>query len=451
MKNIVLIGLPGCGKTTLGERLTEKLGRRLVDLDEEIEKSAGMPITEIFARYGEPHFRDIESNIIQQLKSEKGLIISTGGGAVLRAENVASFKRNGFIIFLDRPVRDICTDVKIAHRPLLKSGAGAVGELAQKRLPIYESTADAVVAVKGEIDTVLLELLMIAAALNTSGYTVIGDPIGHSLSPLLHKTVFEAQKIEEEYTAIHVPRGKLEGFMAAVRASGIKGFNATIPHKQDIISLLDKVDSEAMLCGAVNTVVCQNGIMRGYNTDMEGLSLALEQVGHGFKNRNILLIGAGGAARAVALKAGLEKAKSLYIAARSTEKAGELAAHVEKATGLAATFGGNSADALENACKKSDLLINATPLGMKGIAENHESFLFLEALPKHSLVCDLIYNPLETTLLKRARELGIDTLNGLGMLVFQALIAQELFLGKGLEKTKLFKAAIQRLEREFIV
>ena len=449
MKNIVLIGLPGCGKTTLGQMLAQKLGCKFTDFDDEIEKSAKMPISEIFAKHGEPYFRDIESSAIKKAENEQGIIIATGGGAVLRSQNVKSLAKNGFIIFLDRTVADICSDVQIAHRPLLKAGSDAVAELENKRRPIYESAADVTVDVCGDITDVLKELEMIALALNALGYAVIGDPIGHSLSPLLHNTAFKAQNINGNYAAIHVPHGKLKNFVAAVRGSPLKGFNATIPHKQNIIPLLDYIDEEAMLCGAVNTVVQQNGLLKGYNTDMEGLNLALKQAGHGFTNKNVLLIGAGGAARAVALKAVLENAKSLHIAARSTEKARELAEHVSKVTGITVNYSDNAATELEKACKNADLLINATPLGMKGIAENHANLDFLAYMPKHGLVCDLVYNPLETALLKRAQELDIDIMNGLGMLVFQALIAQELFFGKEINKQKLAGPILQRLEREF--
>ena len=449
MKNLVMIGLPGCGKTTFGRRLAQKLGREFVDIDKEIEKSCGVSIPQIFAEHGEAYFRDCESAVIREYERRERLVIATGGGAVLREENAKTLCANGFVIFIDRPVGNICADVKIANRPLLQKGAAAVEELSEKRRPIYERTANAIVDASGEIGDVLLQLEMLAATLAASGYAVIGDPIGHSLSPLLHKTAFSALNIDENYVAVHAPRGRLSSFVAAVRCSRIKGFNATIPHKQDIIPLLDEIDDEAQLCGAVNTVVHKNGILKGYNTDMEGLNLALKQAGHGFGGRNILLLGAGGAARAVALKAGLEKAKALHIAARSITKAEELAAHVRAATGLAVSVSGAAESELEAACRHSDLIINATPLGMSGMTQDHESLEFLAVMPRSGLVCDLVYNPLETSLLCRARELGIDTLNGLGMLVFQALIAQELFFDKKLEKQKIFAIILQRLEREF--
>ncbi|HOK42608.1 MAG TPA: shikimate kinase [Thermoclostridium caenicola] len=140
MKNIVLIGIMGCGKTTVAERLGEELKRPVLDTDALIEKDFG-PIPKLFEQ-GEDYFREVESQIISRVSALEGVIISTGGGAVLREENVKALKKNGIIIFIDRPVDFIVKDIDCSGRPLLKNGPEALRSLAEKRYPIYKACCD---------------------------------------------------------------------------------------------------------------------------------------------------------------------------------------------------------------------------------------------------------------------------------------------------------------------
>ena len=445
MKNIVLIGLPGSGKTTVGRALSQRLGIPFIDLDETVEQAAGTTISTYFATYGEEAFRELESTVVQRLQAKQGVVLATGGGTILRKINVDSLKKNGFIIFLDRPIEAICADVKVAHRPLLKEGPQAIRRLSRQRRPLYLKSADWVLGGQLDIEALLGHLAVVHAALAAKGYAVIGDPIAHSLSPQLHGMAFAAQGITEPYTTLHVPRGTLGSFMAAVRRSALKGFNVTRPHKRDILPLLDVVDPGASLCGAVNTVVCRKGSLCGYNTDMEGLSQSLKQADQYFAMRRVTILGAGGSAVAAAVKAGLEGACSIQVAARDAEKSEALARQVAEATHVAVNGTGWEAGILEEACAATDLLLNATPLGMEGYPENFDDYNFLDALPTGSFVCDLIYTPAETELLRQARKRGLATLNGLGMLIFQALLAEELFL-----ETKLDKPAIYQTIRDVL-
>ena len=496
MKNIVLIGLPGSGKTTAGRLLSERVGWRFVDLDEEIEKIGGATVKEIYHRTGEHEFRKLESEIVFRVIEEQetiqkgggadnhaagaGLIIAAGGGVVLREENVSILRKNGFLVFLDRKPEDISRDIESESRPLFQDRSDSFPQMSQRRRPIYLKSADLVIDMSGGIEAALIDLTIVREVLAEPGYAVIGDPIGHSLSPMLHGILFAAQGIDAHYRAIHVPKDKLSAFTAAVRASDLKGFNVTIPHKQQIMPLLDELDPEAQLCGAVNTVVNRNGRLHGYNTDAEGFCSALSQSGHRFFKRNVVLIGTGGAARAIAVKAVLERAESLHIIARDIHKAEKLAGEitefaekkVEAIAELKATRQTVGRDSFREEMittitfdelrgggfflerNRHDLLINATPLGMKGFPEDHARLDFLERLlPDNSLVCDLIYSPPETTLLRKARELGISTLNGMSMLIYQALRAQELFLdwthSRSLDREQLFSAASEQLNKHF--
>lgn len=152
MKNIVLIGMPGCGKTTLGKMIAEKLGVSFFDSDEEAEKDAKMSITEIFSSLGEAAFRDLEHKTLCRLSNEQGSVISTGGGCVERKDNEAALKKNGVIVFVDRSIPDILSDINSENRPLLKGNVSALQQLYKRRLPLYESFCDIQIKNTGSID-----------------------------------------------------------------------------------------------------------------------------------------------------------------------------------------------------------------------------------------------------------------------------------------------------------
>jgi shikimate dehydrogenase len=442
VKNIVLIGLPGSGKTTLGRRAALALGLDFVDMDEVLARRAGMTIPEIFAAEGEKGFRNRESALCAEWAGAARRVIATGGGAVLRAENVAALRRNGFVVFVDRPPTEITGDVDTGGRPLLSGGADRVYALSAQRRSLYLAAADAGLPNEAGPEEALAGLLALARFVYppSDGFAVIGDPIGHTLSPPLHRAVFAALGVDAPYEAIRVPRGRMGDFAAAVRGSGLGGFNVTIPHKRDILPFLDEVDGDAALCGAVNTVTVRDGRLYGYNTDMGGLLQALRSRGYGYRGRAVVLLGAGGAAAGAALKAALEGAARVTVLARRTAAAETLAAQVRRAVPGAVCDGGAMDGAgLRRAAGDAEILINATPLGMRGGPDGFPSLDFLRAAPPGALVCDLIYNPPRTALLAKAEGLGLAVMNGLDMLIHQALLADELFLGRTLDRAGLFQ------------
>lgn len=144
-RNIVLTGMPGSGKSTLGEMLAQRLGREMIETDEVITREAGMPIRDIFSEYGERHFRDLESEVIKRFSAENGLVISTGGGAVLREENIGALRLNGVIVFIDRPLSDMRPS---GDRPL-SDDRNKLNKLYEERYPVYRKTADIVVETGG--------------------------------------------------------------------------------------------------------------------------------------------------------------------------------------------------------------------------------------------------------------------------------------------------------------
>lgn len=141
VKNIVVIGMPGCGKTTIGKMISSKMNKKFVDLDDYIVDKAGCTISEIFQK-GEEHFRSIESEAVEEVSTQESMVISTGGGVIKKQVNIVNLKKNGIIFFIDRPLQNIVSDVDISTRPLLKNGTGEIEKLFKERYEIYNSSCD---------------------------------------------------------------------------------------------------------------------------------------------------------------------------------------------------------------------------------------------------------------------------------------------------------------------
>lgn len=256
---------------------------------------------------------------------------------------------------------------------------------------------------------------------------VIGCPISHSKSPVIHTSVMKELGIEYEYNAVEVREGELESFVKRVRTENIDGFNITMPHKTEIMKYLDELDVEAERYNSVNTVRNKNGKLYGYNTDADGYVMSLKEYETEFRDKNVLILGAGGVVNTLSLKAVYENANSITILNRTTEKAKRICDFVESLTGRKLKFGGFETEIIANNAKTADIIINATPLGMHGIEADYSDLSFFKELKNGAVVSDLVYNPEETSFLKAAREKGFKTFNGLGMLIYQALLADRIY------------------------
>lgn len=257
---------------------------------------------------------------------------------------------------------------------------------------------------------------------------VIGDPVLHSRSPLIQNTMIRALGLDYEYLCQPVSRQELPDWLERVRAEGWAGFNATMPHKEVLLPFMDELDEDAQLYGAVNTVCNFNGKLYGFNTDGGGFARALEGAGIPIRATRFTLLGAGGAAKAVALKLAQQGAAHVTVCNRTAEKAKALAAH---APNIMSTSGFSPAE-LSAACSGADVLINCTNLGMAG-SPPFDGLSFVDALPDGATVCDLIYHPLKTELLRRAEEAGHPIMNGLPLLIHQAILALEHFTGTDID------------------
>lgn len=254
---------------------------------------------------------------------------------------------------------------------------------------------------------------------------VIGWPVSHSLSPRLHNYWLKQYGIEGAYTAMEVKPEALEETMDMVVAKGFRGCNLTIPHKERIIPMLYAMDETAKSIGAVNTVIIKEGKLFGTNTDAYGFMENLKQHAT-FKKQKAVVLGAGGAARAVCKALADEGFNQVVITNRTLGKAETLADHFGSA------FNAQPWDKRAELLQNTDLLVNTTSLGLE---KNPPLEINLEHLPKETVVNDIIYRPFMTPLLKEAKARGNIIVDGLGMLIYQAIPGFEAWFGKKPEVT----------------
>lgn len=275
---------------------------------------------------------------------------------------------------------------------------------------------------------------------------IIGDPVLHSKSPVIQGAMLAALGLDMEYTPHVVRRGELPDYLRWARDNGVTGFNATMPHKEDLLPLLDEVDPLAQSIGAVNTVCLRDGKWVGFNTDGAGAVAALKDGLSMAPNRlTVTLLGAGGAAKAVALSLSAAGAERVFVCNRTLSRAQALCAQDPLGRLSPAGF---DAGTLSSLASKSQLLVNCTNLGMAGCPHQFEDFSFLDALPPNAAVFDAIYHPAETELLAQAKGRGLRVMNGLPMLVNQAVLALEHFLNRPLNRPAMAAVAAAALNQK---
>ncbi len=256
---------------------------------------------------------------------------------------------------------------------------------------------------------------------------VIGHPITHSLSPKMHNAAFAASGLDFVYVAMDVMPEDLRAAVRGLGALGFRGFNVTMPHKEAILSLIDDLDEAARASGAVNTVVVEERGLRGANTDISGFLEACGESGVGFEEAKVLVVGAGGAAAAIAVGVLEEGARELRILNRSRWRAEKLRYRLQEGYAGAGISVHDAADP-EGAARGADVIVNATYLGMK---DDDPLPVPASCLGPERVVCDVVYRPgKETGFVRLARERGIRTVSGGRMLLYQGVQAQRLWTGK---------------------
>lgn len=278
---------------------------------------------------------------------------------------------------------------------------------------------------------------MIETTNKTKLFGILGTPIAHTLSPAMHSFMAAKTGMDMAYLAFDVLPENLESAMKGVKALGASGFNITAPHKIRVMDYLDQICPEAQRMNAVNTVVNRNGLWHGFNTDGDGFCESLLLEGCEIKDKHILIMGAGGSARALAYKLARYGAESVTITARSTDKIHTIGDIVERYTHT------KFFDSMEIS-KNYDILINATPVGMHP-HENGNPCGFMDFIHENMVCCDIIYNPKKTEFLKASEKKGAKIINGLGMLVLQGILAFELFCDTKLDHKKTYEELMNLL------
>ena len=263
---------------------------------------------------------------------------------------------------------------------------------------------------------------------------LLGSPVAHSISPLMHNEAFQLLDLDYTYLCFDVNEETLPAAVDGLKACGISGFNLTMPNKNRIVELLDELSPAARLIGAVNTVVNDDGHLTGYNTDGVGYMQAVKDAGYDITGKTITIMGAGGAATAICAQAALDGVEKIHIFARETsrfwDRTQKLAENINSTLPCKAVLHENKdTAALAQAISESALLLNATSVGM---APNTEGTIIEDTSLYHPdlIVSDVIYNPRETRFLKEAREAGCRTFNGMYMLLYQGAEAFRLWTGK---------------------
>ena len=281
------------------------------------------------------------------------------------------------------------------------------------------------------------------------GYTrlaaVVANPIKHSVSPFIHNSAFEATNTNGVYLAWEVDVAELAETVANIRRYQMYGINLSMPYKEQVIPYLDQLSEEACLIGAVNTVVNREGTLIGYNTDGKGFFKSLPS----FKisGKRMVLLGAGGAAKAILAQAILDGVNqvSVFVRSASIEKTRSYIEKIQHETGFRVElFALEDVQDLQDSITKADLLVNATSVGMDEVSLPIPASVLL---PEKLLVADVIYQPFETPFLKWARNQGNHAVNGLGMLLYQAAEAFQLWTGKEMPTDQIWELLKQKYQK----
>jgi shikimate dehydrogenase len=436
---IVLTGFRGTGKSAIGRRLAGLLDLAFLDTDEQISRTAGMEIGEIFTQCGESHFRDLERSVIRSLAGYQG-VISSGGGAVLDPGNVEHLRKNGTVILLTAEPATIEARIANGKRPALTPlplKEEIVYLLGQRR-DAYLAAADFCIPTDGKSPgAVAQEIMQLlhgrpipadAAARGSSLLAgidiprkdrdilngaltrrekeptrilgIVGNPCRHSRSPHLYNELFRRYGLRMHYTRFET--ADLGGVMRLARLLDMRALSVTIPFKVEVRGYLDEEDVHSRAIGACNTVIFCGGKVYGYNTDWIGVKKPVEHL----RGSRAALVGAGGAAAAAAY-ALRDLAMDVTVYARDPQKGKDLAERFGFRHSPYGTAGRIDAD----------LIVHATPVGMDG---DSRTLLSAEQIPEGSTVFDLVYTPPMTPLLHEAGKAGARIIYGTEMFVHQA-------------------------------
>lgn len=278
----------------------------------------------------------------------------------------------------------------------------------------------------------------------TSLSGLIGYPVKHSKSPQMHNTAFEALGLDYVYLAFEVQEGNLKKAVEAMKTLNAIGFNVTMPYKTKVLEYLDDISEEARIIGSVNTVKNENGRLTGYNTDGIGFIKSLEEKGVNYVGEKIVIVGAGGAARAIATQLAFDGVAEIVLFNRTLSKAEEIVKSINMNISTCRSRAlGMDESVLRKEIEDAAILINCTSIGM--LPEIDKSIISSpEVLHKDLFVADIIYEPNKTKLLKFAEKAGCKYMNGLMMVIWQGALAFKIWTGKDMPVDLIKKAVFEK-------
>ncbi len=276
----------------------------------------------------------------------------------------------------------------------------------------------------------------------TKIFCVIGHPIEHSMSPIMWNPALQELGIDYVYLAFDVHPKNLEKAISGIRSLDIRGINVTLPHKETVIKYLDEIDSIASKIGAINTIKNDEGTLKARNTDADGAKKSLIDAGCNISGKNIVFLGAGGVARSLAYIMA-EESNSIILTDLIEERAIAVANEIKEKMKVNIEGKISNKDTINESLKKADILINATPIGMYPRVE--DTPIAKDMLNADLFVFDVVYNPLETRLIREAAEIGCQTLGGLDMLVNQGVLAFEWWTNQKPKKSLMKKKIVEFL------
>ena len=276
----------------------------------------------------------------------------------------------------------------------------------------------------------------------TKIFCVIGHPIEHSMSPIMWNPALQELGIDYVYLAFDVHPKNLEKAISGIRSLDIRGINVTLPHKETVIKYLDEIDSIASKIGAINTIKNDEGTLKARNTDADGAKKALIDAGCNISGKNIVFLGAGGVARSLAYIMA-EESNSIILTDLIEERAIAVANEIKEKMKVNIEGKISNKDTINESLKKADILINATPIGMYPRVE--DTPITKDMLNADLFVFDVVYNPLETRLIREAAEIGCQTLGGLDMLLNQGILAFEWWTNQKPKKSLMKKKIVEFL------
>jgi shikimate dehydrogenase len=268
---------------------------------------------------------------------------------------------------------------------------------------------------------------------------LIGYPLKHSISPQMHNTAFDALDLNFVYFPLEVKKSSLKDVIVALKELNFCGVNVTIPHKESIVKFLDVLDTSAVEVGAVNTILNKKGKLVGYNTDIIGFLKTLRKFRIKTNRENVVILGTGGVAKAVAVGL-LKNGASVTVVGRNMQKCTTFAKRFQRLGQIKSYTFSN----IENALSNAHIVVNCTPIGMYPDIEN--SPLKKNSINRDMVIFDLVYNPIKTKLLRFAKEKGAKAISGIDMLVYQGAESFELWTGKKAPIEVMTYAALTNLQ-----